>query len=219
MPMPTIEPYQMPTEGELPENVAQWRPDPARALLLVHDMQQYFVDAFVPDASPRKELIANIRVLKAVAADAGIPVAYTAQPGGMTRSQRGLLRDFWGPGMAREPSHRRIVAELAPEPRDTLLTKWRYSAFYRTGLRELLARIGRDQLIVCGLYAHLGCLMTTCDAFTMDIEPFFVADAVADLSPAEHRMALVYAARRCAMTISTEHLVRTLQPAAALERV
>ena len=65
-------------------------------------------------------------------------------------------------------------------------------------------------MIVCGVYAHVGCLMTACDAFTMDIEPFLVADAIADFTPEYHHWALTYAAQRCAMVVATDHLLREL---------
>jgi bifunctional isochorismate lyase/aryl carrier protein len=206
MAIPPIEPYVMPAEHELPEPRAWWRVDPARAVLLVHDMQQYFVDAFPAGESPRTELVANVARLRAAAHRAAMPVIYTAQPGGMTRVQRGLLHQFWGPGMGTDPGDRRIIAELTPAPGDIVLTKWRYSAFHRSGLHQLLRRLGRDQLVICGVYANIGCLMTACDAFTLDIETFVAADAVADFSAEEHRQALRYAATRCAVTASTAAL-------------
>ena len=36
----------------------------------------------------------------------------------MTDEQRGLLKDFWGPGMRAEPGDRQVVAELAPAASD-----------------------------------------------------------------------------------------------------
>ncbi|MDX6740076.1 isochorismatase family protein [Actinocorallia sp. A-T 12471] len=208
MGLPRIAPYSMPRE--LPPNRVEWRPDPSRAVLLVHDMQNYFVDAFQRDASPIPELIGNITLLREAANVVGVPVVFTAQPGAQTLDQRGLLQDFWGPGIPADPRSAAIIDELAPRPSDTRLTKWRYSAFQRTHLHRLMAEQGRDQLIVTGIYAHIGCLMTACEAFMSDIEAFFVADALADFTPAHHAQALQYAADRCAVTTTTAALAKSL---------
>ncbi|MFI7013380.1 isochorismatase family protein [Streptomyces sp. NPDC050164] len=195
--IPTIEPYPMPTAGELPANTAQWAVDPARAVLLVHDMQRYFL---APLPAPlRTQLVDNATMLRERCAELDVPVAYTAQPGGMTQAQRGLLKDFWGPGMRTAPADREVVEPIAPRPGDWILTKWRYSAFFNTDLLARMRAHGRDQLVVCGVYAHIGVLATTVESFSHDIETFLVADAVADFSHDDHRMALEYAARRCAV--------------------
>lgn len=203
MALAAIEPYAMPAEDDLPPNVAGWRIDPARAVLLVHDMQNYFLRPFPAGQAPLEQLLVNVRALRARFAAHGAPVVFTAQPGGMTDSERGLLKDFWGPGMAADAEHRGIVAAVAPGPGDTVLTKWRPSAFCRTGLLDLLRAAGRDQLVICGVYAHVGILMTAHEGFSEDIQTFVVADAVADFSDAHHRMALDYASARCAVTLST----------------
>jgi isochorismate hydrolase len=210
MSLPTVTPYPMPVEDELIAGPAAWRPDARRAVLLIHDMQRYFVDCFPPDRSPAKELIANITSLRVAAAACGIPVRYTAQPGRMSAAERGLQLDVWGPGMSDDPWSRGIIPELAPAPGDVVVTKYRYSGFHRTRLAAELAALRRDQLIVCGVFAHLGCLLTACDAYAHDIQPFLVADAVADFTAADHRMALDYAARSCAVTLTTDRLLTCL---------
>lgn len=206
-----IMPYPMPGKEDVPEAAVPWRPRPDRAAVLVHDMQRYFLRFFPAGQSPLTELTANTAQLLATARDLGVPVMYTAQPGAMTRADRGLLHDFWGPGMDAAQADRAIADEVAPEEGEAVLTKWRYSAFYRSDLEQRLLRSGRDQLIVCGVYAHVGCLMTACDAFTRDIQPFLVADALADFSLDHHVMALRYAADRCAVPLSTEDTRRELE--------
>lgn len=208
--IPPTESYPMPTAGELPANTAGWAVDPDRAVLLVHDMQRYFLNP-LPD-SPRRELVANAALLRGACAGRGIPVAYTAQPGGMTNEQRGLLKDFWGPGMRVDPADRQIVPALAAAPGDWLLTKWRYSAFFASDLLARMRRHGRDQLIICGVYAHVGVLMSAVEAFTNDIQPFLAADAVADFTAAYHRLALEYAAQRCAVVSATAQILTRLGP-------
>ncbi|MGW3655166.1 isochorismatase family protein [Streptomyces sp. NPDC005151] len=212
MAMTPIEPYRMPGQGDLPTPAVTWRPAPDRAVVLVHDMQRYFLRPFPAGRSPLTELVGNVAKLLAAARTAGVPVVYTAQPGGMSRKDRGLLHDFWGPGMGVEEADRGIADEVAPERGDTVLTKWRYSAFFRSDLEERLRRSGRDQLIVCGVYAHMGCLITACDAFSRDIQPFLVADALADISLDDHLMALRYAADRCAVPLTVADVLAGLEP-------
>lgn len=92
------------------------------------------------------------------------------------------------------------------------MTKWRYSAFQRTDLRQLLGHHGRDQLIVTGVYAHMGCMLSAAEAFMSDVQPFLVSDATADFSRDEHLMALTYAAKRCGSVTTTDALVSAFSP-------
>ncbi|MEO6084486.1 MAG: isochorismatase family protein [Umezawaea sp.] len=202
--IPPIAPYPLPGAGDLPDNVARWVVDLDRAVLLVHDMQHYFLRPF-PD-TVRHHLVRNVVQLRERCASLGVPVAYTAQPGGMSDADRGLLKDFWGPGMKGDPADRLIVDELAPAVDDWMFTKWRYSAFFRSGLLDRMRRHGRDQLVVCGIYAHVGVLTTAIEAFTHDIETFVVADAIADFSAADHRMTIEYAAKHCAVVTTTKEM-------------
>jgi isochorismate hydrolase len=128
----------------------------------------------------------------------------------MTDEQRGLLKDFWGPGMRVDPADRQVVEPVAPAPTDWVFTKWRYSAFFKSRLLERMREHRRDQLIICGVYAHIGVLMTAVDAFTHDIQPFLVADAVADFSEQYHRLALDYAAQRCAVVTTVKTVLAEL---------
>lgn len=213
MALPTIQPYTMPVAADLPQNRVAWTPDPKRAVLLIHDMQQYFLNAFTVGQSPVNELLTHIRTLREQCRHLGIPVVYTAQPDGQTPEERGLLLDFWGTGINDHPELKHVVPELAPEEGDIVLTKWRYSGFRKTNLAQIMQDSGRDQLMVTGIYAHIGCLMTACEAFMQDIQPFFVADAVADFSLENHQMAITYAAQRCAVTLTTEDVLHHLAPA------
>lgn len=199
--LPTMESYVLPGRADLPERRLPWEVDPARVVLLVHDMQRYFVRGLPGGVSDH--LVRRVRALRDGADRLGVPVAYTAQPGGMSPQDRGLLADIWGTGMSAEPEDRDVVEELAPRPGDWRLTKWRYSAFVRSPLLEQMRAAGRDQLVICGVYAHVGILMTAADAFQHDIQPFIVADAVADFSLDLHRLALDYAVDRCAALTTT----------------
>lgn len=203
--IPAVEPYPLPTSADLPKNVATWTVDPRRCAVLVHDMQRYFLRPF--PVAMAGQLVRNTISVLDRCRELDMPVAYTMQPGRMTTQERGLLADFWGAGMESAPADRAVPGPLTPGPLDGVFTKWRYSAFFRTDLLAWLRRHDVDQLVICGVYAHVGVLMSAIDAFTNDIQPFVVADAVADFSAEDHRFAMEYAARNCAVVAMAEEVL------------
>lgn len=142
-----------------------------------------------------------------------MPVVYTMQPGDQHPSRRGILADFWGTGLT-TGRDTEVIDELTPDLSDIQVTKWRYSAFQRTDFRQLLAHYGRDQLIVTGVYAHMGCMLSAADAFMSDVAPFMVVDGTADFSRDEHVMALDYVAKRVGRVETTGAVIEALEATA-----
>lgn len=212
MALPTIASYRAPTAEELPLPRHGWTLRPQRAALLVHDMQQYFLAPFGSAHAALQTAIANIQALLQVCRAAGMPVFYTAQSGNQLRCDRGLQAELWGPGMRAEPAHEAIHGALQPKDGDLVLTKHRYSAFQRSNLDTLLRARGRDQLLITGVYAHIGCMLTAAEAFQRDIEPFLIADALADFDRARHDLALQWSASTCATPLTAAAAIARLRP-------
>jgi bifunctional isochorismate lyase/aryl carrier protein len=207
MAIPKLESYALPAVSELPANKVSWTVEPQRAALLIHDMQKYFLNFWGEDSPLIQQVVENIAALRRYCKSVGIPVFYTAQPNNQSDEDRALLNDMWGPGLNKHPDQQAVVDALAPDADDQVLVKWRYSAFHRSPLQDILQETGRDQLIICGVYAHIGCLTTAIDAFMRNIQPFMVADGLADFSRDEHLMALRYTAGRCGRVVTTAELL------------
>lgn len=202
MSIPKILSYDFAQSGAAPARV-DWRIHSQRSALLVHDMQDYFLNFYERSDGEFRQFLDRLEGLIGTCRTLGLPIIYTAQPGEQSPAERGLLQDFWGQGLVGQPEVTAIYGAIAPQDGDLVLTKWRYSAFKRSTLLAELKRRTIDQLVICGVYAHIGCLQTAAEAFMLDIQPFLVSDAVADFSAAQHKMALDYVASCCGVVVST----------------
>lgn len=210
MSIPWIQTYSLESIQKHIKNRTQWQLDPARAILLVHDMQNYFANFFNREESPLAEVLANLNKIKTACKAHQMPVVYTTQPGNQDPKERALLTDFWGPGLSNRQDITAIVDDIKPGSGEICLTKWRYSAFQRTNLKNLMQKFDRDQLIITGIYAHIGILATALEAFMTDIKSFVVADAIADFSREDHEMAITYISSRCGQVVGVDALLRQL---------
>lgn len=210
MAIPALSPYTIPPEASWPPSRARWRLERARAALLVHDMQEYFLRPYDAKAPPVPTLIGNVERLVTACRAFDVPVFFSLQPGEQDRDARGLLWDLWGPGIIEHPAAAALALDVGDAAPVDRIAKRRYSAFFETTLHERMRELGRDQLIITGIYAHIGCLATALDGFMRGIRPFFAADATADFSREDHEIALRQVARTCGVVVSTDRLARAI---------
>lgn len=209
MAIPKIASYKIPQSETFPENTVDWKIDPKKAVVLVHDLQTYFLNFFDKTKSPVPELLENVSKVLDNARAANIPVIYTAQPANQEPNERALLTDFWGAGLTQDTD---IVPEVSPQAGDIQYTKWRYSAFKKTPLLQWMQEEQRDQLIIVGVYGHIGILSTALDAFMLDIKPFVIGDAIADFAEEDHLHTLKYVAGRSGCVKSVNEFIKTIKP-------
>lgn len=209
-----IQPYAMPDARCLELNKVSWSLDARDAVLLVHDMQQYWLDFFV-DAQPVLEAVQS---LVQAARAAQVPIVYTRGERPKHQAERALGLDMWGPGLA-HPSITdadvTITTSLTPHADDFVIDKVRVSAFYETPLPALLHKLGRKQLWVCGVFAHHGVMVSSIEAFMRNYKVQLIADAVGDYNEEDHWMALRYVAQTCGQIQTLQQALPALQQAAA----
>ena len=65
MAIPKLQGYALPTAMDIPENKVNWAFEPARAALLIHDMQEYFLNFWGENSAMMEKVVANIAALRA----------------------------------------------------------------------------------------------------------------------------------------------------------
>jgi biuret amidohydrolase len=155
--------------------------DRDRCALLVIDMEHDFVHG--PMAVPGAAALApRLATLVAAARAAGVPVVFANQRLRAGGEDAGPLERFepvrTGEALREGSDGVRVVAELDPRPDDLYVVKRRFSAFFATDLDVLLRSLGVQQLLVCGIAAHVCCDTTARDAFQLGYETFYVVDGV-----------------------------------------
>jgi maleamate amidohydrolase len=162
-----------------------------RPAVLLIDMQNDFCDADAPTTlypsiqstyEPIKRLSDRARTI-------GVPVIYTQGLVAADGSSAGLwrlkMKHHGARGVQIEGGRgAAIIDELALQPGDRLIKKWRPSAFFRTDLEVFLGVGQIDTLLICGT-SMSGCVRATAtDGFMRDIRCMVVRECVADRSPA-----------------------------------
>jgi nicotinamidase-related amidase len=180
-------------------------PDPARAALLVIDMQEHFADiatAIVPGVSS----------LVAAARNTGMPVFYTRHGHQDLSVDGGVLAAWWGGDLSMVgDAGWQLLSAITPRPGDPIIDKTRYSAFFGTPLASLLSARDVSDLIICGVVTNCCCETTARDAFMRDYNVFVAADATAATNEDLHMSSLKGMAYACARVLTAVQLCDALE--------
>jgi isochorismate hydrolase len=180
-------------------------PDPARAALLVIDMQEHFADiatAIVPAVSS----------LVTAARNADIPVFYTRHGHQDLAVDGGVLAAWWSGDLSMVgDASWQFLSAMTPGPGDSIIDKTRYSAFFGTQLASLLSARDVSDLIICGVVTNCCCETTARDAFMRDYSVFVAADATAATNEDLHISSLKGMAYSCARVLTAVQLCDALE--------
>lgn len=101
--------------------------------------------------------------------------------------------------------------EIAPRPEDYVFLKRRPSAFYGTGVAELLHMLRRDIIIIGGGATNRGVETSVREAFSMDIASVVVRECCWGSDAAAHTYSLDKAMKMYARIRTLEHVAAMLR--------
>jgi nicotinamidase-related amidase len=194
-----------------PYNQHEMRFNVAASVLLVIDMQWFFLDAASPTFT-----CGGVAILPAVKRlidafrRAGRPVIFTRHvhhPGNLDSGIMG----WWWEGKCLEGSpESEIHPELAPLPGEKVVFKHRYSAFYNTDLETVLRCLKVEDIIVTGIMTNMCCESTARDAYYRDYRVFFLADGTGSINEAMQLASLLNLAFGFAYVTTAEAIAEQL---------
>ncbi|MGI9147055.1 MAG: isochorismatase family cysteine hydrolase [Chloroflexota bacterium] len=169
--------------------------DPRRTALLVYDA---CTRALTPSEPGRRDLMrpvleAWIRLI-GMARTAGLPILYTTPVSRADGADVVLLPTDLG-ARTGVPSLTNCVEgsleagfpdEIAPAATDYVFLKRRPSAFYGTGVAQLLGMLRRDTLIIAGGATNRGVETSVREAFSMDLRVVVVPECCWSSDAAAH---------------------------------
>ena len=156
---------------------------PQRTALLNIDLQNCFVENS-PIAAPDGRLILErVNRLADGCRAAGILVIHASIVTRPDGSNLGVMAQFSPPAregiLHKGTQSAALHKELKIDPRDILIDKPRFGAFYGTDLELILRNRGIDTLIISGVATNVCCETTAREAAVRDFKVFFLSDGTA----------------------------------------
>ena len=169
-------------------------------------------------ATMRPVLDAWVRII-AVARAAGLPVIYTTPVSRADGADVVMLPTDLSAETGVPPLTNAIEGsteagfpdDIAPQPEDYVCLKRRPSAFYGTGVAELLHMLRRDTIIIGGGATNRGVETTVREAFNLDLASVVVRECCWSSDAAAHSYSLDKAMKMYARIRSLDQVVAMLR--------
>jgi maleamate amidohydrolase len=196
------------------------RIDRHRAALIAYDVCRRALDPPDPArrARMRPVLDAWVRII-AVARAAGLPVIYTTPVSRGDGADVVMLPTDLAAETGLPPLTNAVEGTpeagfpdaIAPEPLDYVFLKRRPSAFYGTGVAELLHMLRRDAIIIGGGATNRGVETSVREAFNRDLAAVVVRECCWSGDPAAHAYSLDKAMKMYARIRSLDEVAAMLR--------
>ncbi|MDI6855857.1 MAG: isochorismatase family protein [Candidatus Thermoplasmatota archaeon] len=183
---------------------------PRSSALLVIDMQNFFLDsnshAFIPAA---KAIVPNVLRLLEGYRKNQYCIIFTRY--GVKEDEGcGIMKRWWKDNVKEGSYYSKIISLLKPGKGEFIVRKTRYSGFYNTQLENILKARDIKSIVITGVMTNLCCETIAREAFTRDLEVYFVIDATATVNEELHLASLKTLAHGFAIPKLTEEILAVL---------
>ena len=186
---------------------------PEKAVLLVLDMQEYFLregsHAFVPSATA---IIPGINKLITTFVENERPIVATRHIN--TPEDAGMMAKWWRDLINPQSAHSHYI-NIVKTPNTIFINKTQYDAFLDSSLEDVLRQRNIEQVVTCGVMTHLCCESTARSAFMRGFEVFFTVDGTATYNEELHRASLLTLSHGFAVPVLIDELLVDMEPDAA----
>ncbi|WP_287172436.1 isochorismatase family cysteine hydrolase [Mesorhizobium sp.] len=177
--------------------------------LIIIDLLNEYLDLWDADRADR--LVQNTNRLVGVFRRLQLPVIWVRQEFRSDLSDAFLeMRDKRIAVTIQGTRGAQLHAGLDWQPRDATIIKKRYSAFFKTGLDELLAELGIDELVLCGVNTHACIRMAAVDAYQRDFRVVLAEECVGSYDAEHARVSLDYMDGKIAKIATVSEIVEAL---------
>ena len=180
--------------------------------LLVIDMQNYFLNPKSPTFTcGGLAILPNVKSLIQTFRKRKLPVIFTAHVHKSAGMDGGIMSWWWEGMLIEGTKEAKIHSSIAPLPKEKIIYKHRYSAFYNTDLETTLRCLGVTDLVVSGIMTNLCVESTVRDAYFRDYRVHFLLDATGTVDEELHLSTLKNVAFGFAYVTDTETIIKQLK--------
>lgn len=163
--------------GDLNIRQRQWEASMDRSLLIVTDLQNYFLSpeshAFIPSAPAIVQNISNLIRFYTVNHR---PVIFTKH---VNDTENAGSMAYWWKDLIEAGTWMSEIHDDLPTAGGLTLTKHQYDAFHQTDLEKILKENQVQYPVICGVMTNLCCETTARSAFVRGLRPVIPLDATA----------------------------------------
>jgi nicotinamidase-related amidase len=180
------------------------------AIIIIDMVQDFFRDGRLLEH--KDTLVKNINALTKNGRSHSIPVVWVRQEfrSDLSDAFLGIRKGLSRTVTVQGTDGAKLLPGLHVEPSDEEIVKKRYSAFFKTGLDELLEKLEVNTLIIGGVNTHACVRMAVVDAYQRDYDVLLATNCTGSYDEEHHRVSFKYLTGVMSQSKTNEELFKLI---------